>query len=220
MKNNLTEVVFILDASGSMAGLASDTVGGVNSILRQQREQQEGEVLVTTVLFNTKTRTVHDRIDLREVADLNERDYIPCGGTALLDAVGETVTHIERVHHYIREEDVPQKTMVVIMTDGYENSSQTYDYATVKKLVKKREAAGWEFLFLAANIDAAEHSARLGIKAGRAVDWVPDKQGQKLAFEGVGRVMRCMRQVADIDAQIDKELSEVREDFKKRGEKK
>ena len=219
MKKNLTEVVFILDARGSMAGLRSDTVGGVNTVLQQQREQ-EGEVLVSTVLFNTKTRTVHDRIDLREVADLSEKDYVPCGGTALLDAVGETVTHIKKVHHYIREEDVPQKTMVVIMTDGCENSSVTYDYSAVKKLVQEREAAGWEFLFLAANIDAAEHSARLGIKAGRAVDWVPDKQGQKLAFEGVGRVMHCMRQVADIDPQIDKELSEVREDFKKRGGKK
>ena len=218
MKNNLTEVVFILDASGSMAGLRSDTVGGVNTVLQQQREQEEGNVLVTTVTFNTKTRTVHDRIPLCEVADLTNREYIPNGGTALLDAVGETLTHVKKIHHYIRPEDVPQKTLVVIMTDGEENSSCTYDYRTVKKLVEEREAAGWEVLFLAANMDAAEHSARLGIKANRAVDWVPDKRGQKLAFEGVGRVMRCARQVADIDAKIDEELFEVREDFKKRGE--
>ena len=218
MKNNLTEVVFILDASGSMAGLRSDTVGGVNTVLQQQREEKEGQVLVTTVLFNTKTRTVHDRIPLCEVADLNERDYFPCGGTALLDAVGKTLTHVEKVHHYIRPEDVPQKTLVVIMTDGEENSSVTYNYPAVKKLVEERQAAGWEFLFLAANIDAAEHSAQLGIKMGRAVDWVPDKKGQNLAFKGVGRVMRCARQVADIDAKIDEELFEVREDFKKRGE--
>ena len=220
MIKNLTEVVFILDASGSMSNLTADTIGGVNGILKKQREQEGGEVLITTVLFNTKTHTVHDRIPLSEVADLTEKEYVPCGGTALLDAVGETVSHIKKVHHYIRGEDVPQKTMVVIMTDGEENSSCTYDYSAVKKMVQEQEKDGWEFLFLAANINAAEHSVRFGIAAKHAVDWVGDKRGQRLAFEGVAKSVGDVRLGADMDSQMEKNFFAIREDFKKRGGKK
>ncbi|MCR4725236.1 MAG: VWA domain-containing protein, partial [Clostridia bacterium] len=163
-RNDLTELVFILDRSGSMAGLESDTIGGFNGLIDKQKKV-DGKAFVTTVLFDNQQKTVHDRIDLAEVAPMTEKEYYVGGSTALLDAVGDTVTHIEQIHKYVRPEDVPAHTMVVITTDGMENSSHRWRAADVKKLVEKKKEGGWEFLFLGANIDAVSEAARFGIDA-------------------------------------------------------
>ena len=185
MKNNITELVFILDRSGSMAGLESDTIGGFNSMIERQKKES-GEVYVTTVLFDTRFDRIHDRKKLSEIPVLTERDYVPGGCTALLDAIGDTVHHIVHIHRYARAEDVPEKTVVVITTDGLENASRLYSLDEVKKLIEhEQEKYGWEFLFLGANIDAVKTAGSMGIRADRSANFMPDSAGVELSFHAV-----------------------------------
>ena len=183
MKKGLTEIVFILDKSGSMSGLEADTIGGYNSFLERQKKE-EGEAYVSTVLFSDTNSVIHDRVPISKIEPMNDKQYCVGGCTALLDAIGGAIKHIGNVHKYAREEDRPEKTVFVITTDGQENSSRVYDYEKIKKLVKKQqEKYGWEFIFLGANIDAITEAGRLGIASNRAVRYECDGVGTMLNFE-------------------------------------
>ena len=184
MKKGLTELVFVLDTSGSMAGLEEDAVGGFNSMLEQQKKE-EGEALVTTVLFNNKSVTVHDRLPIGRVPALTKQDYVVGGGTALLDAVGSSVERTALIHRYAREEDVPERTMFAIMTDGMENASRDYSCGIVRRLIEESKAKGWEFIFLAANIDAAAVGGYMGIRPERTARFVNDGVAQRVNFDAV-----------------------------------
>ena len=200
MKKGLTELVFILDRSGSMAGLEKDTIGGFNAMLEKQR-RGEGQALISTVLFSNESAVIHDRVDAREVPPLTEREYFVCGCTALLDAVGGAIHHIGNVHKYAREEDRPERTLFVITTDGMENASRHYDLRRVREMIERQKARyGWEFLFLGANIDAVDTAARLGIDADRAANFHCDAQGTQLNYEAVSDAMSAMRCAAPLSA--------------------
>lgn len=204
--NNITELVFVLDRSGSMAGLESDTVGGFNSLIKDQKNS-EGKAFVTTVLFDTEFIYVHDRADISTVKPLTEKDYVPRGCTALLDAVGMTIQHIAGIHKYARPEDVPSKTIFVITTDGMENASREFRYDTVKKLIEKEQKKyGWEFIFLGANIDAAATAGSMGI--AHASNYKADGKGTKLMYGAVGRAVRCMRESAPLAEDWNAEMEE------------
>ena len=193
MKNNITEIVFILDRSGSMAGLEADTVGGFNAMLEKQKKQ-EGKCWVSTVLFANESRVLHDRVPLEEVAPMTDSDYTACGCTALLDAIGGAIHHIGNIHKYARPEDVPEHTVFVITTDGMENASRRYDSDTVKRMIThEKEKYGWEFLFLAANIDAVETAARIGVGADRSVNYHADSQGTELIYEAMSSAVSSVR---------------------------
>ena len=198
MKKGLTEIVFILDKSGSMCGLEADTIGGYNSFLEKQKKV-EGEAFVSTVLFSNGSEVVHDRVSIEKIEPMNDRQYSVGGSTALLDAIGGAVHHIGNVHKYAREEDRPEHTIFVITTDGQENSSREYSYEKIKKMVKKQqEKYGWEFIFLGANIDALGEAGKLGIRADRAVRYECDAEGTALNYsvldKAVGK-MRCCEAV-------------------------
>ena len=183
MKKNLTELVFILDRSGSMHGLEKDTIGGFNAMIEKQKKE-DGEVLVNTVLFNGESKVVHDRVPLSAIASMTEKDYHVGGCTALIDAIGGAIHHIGNIHKYARPEDVPEHTLFVITTDGMENASRRYTSEEVKGMIgRQKEKYGWEFLFLGANIDAVETAARFGINEDRAVDYKCDAEGTALNFE-------------------------------------
>ncbi len=179
---NVTELVFILDKSGSMSGLESDTIGGFNSMIKKQQADDEGTAYVSTVLFNNRSQVLHDRIPLDKVQPLTEDDYVVGGTTALLDAVGNAIKHVRNIHKYAREEDRPSKTLFVITTDGYENSSRKFGYSDVKRLIEQQKEAGWEFIFLGANIDAPEFADSIGIDRRRAVNYHSDDIGTAKAF--------------------------------------
>ena len=180
-----TEIIFILDRSGSMAGLESDTIGGFNSMIKKQQTETDGDALVSTILFDHESRVLHDRVPLAEVKPLTERDYEVRGTTALLDAIGDAVKHIRNVHKYAREEDRPQKTLFVITTDGMENSSVKFDYNDIKRLIDAQKEKGWEFIFLGANIDAVKVASHIGISARRAVNYHADSKGTALGFGAI-----------------------------------
>ena len=181
----MTELVFILDRSGSMSGLEDDTIGGFNAMIEKQRKE-EGEVLVSTVLFDSHSEVIHDRVPLDKVPKLTDREYHVRGCTALLDAVGGAIHHIGNVHKYARPEDRPEKTLFVITTDGMENASRRYNYDKVKTMIhRQQEQYGWEFLFLGANIDAAKEAGRFGIDADHAADYVCDSAGTALNYEAI-----------------------------------
>ena len=200
MKNNLTELVFILDRSGSMAGLEGDTIGGFNAMLQKQRGEP-GEAVISTVLFDNETEVIHDRIPLDRVPRLTEKEYYVRGCTALLDAVGGAIHHIGNVHKYAREEDWPEKTLFVITTDGMENASRRYTYDKVKAMIEhQREKYGWEFLFLGANIDAAREAARFGIRADCAADYHADSIGTEAVYESVCEAVCQVRRAAPLKA--------------------
>ena len=196
MKKNLTELVFILDRSGSMAGLEKDTIGGFNAMTQKQRKEP-GEALVSTVLFDNETQVIHDRVPLDKVPALTQKEYYVRGCTALLDAVGGAIHHIGNVHKYAREEDRPEKILFVITTDGMENASRRYTYDKVKAMIEhQREKYGWEFLFLGANIDAAREAARFGIRADRAANYHADHIGTEVIYEAVSEAVCQVRSCA------------------------
>ena len=193
MKKNLTELVFILDESGSMSSLTSDTIGGFNSLISKQKKE-DGEAYVSTVFFSNSSKVVHDRVKLEDVPELTDREYIPSGSTALLDAVGDAVHHIRNIHKYARKEDVPEKTLFVITTDGMENASRKYSHKDVKKLIEKMQKEnGWEFVFLGANIDAAETAGSIGIRAANAVDYHADCFGTASVYDAVCEAVTSVR---------------------------
>ena len=213
MKKDLTELVFILDASGSMAGLEKDTIGGFNGMIEKQKKEP-GEAYVSTVIFASDSRVIHDRVPISRIEPMTDRQYAVGGCTALLDAIGGAVHHIGNVHKYAREEDVPEHTLFVITTDGMENASRRYPSDQVKAMVQRqKEKYGWEFLFLAANIDAVETAGRFGISADRAVDYHADSVGTALNYRTLDKALRCMRSSAPLSADWKKDIEE---DYKRR----
>ena len=216
MKKNLTEIVFILDRSGSMAGLEDDTIGGFNAMIEKQK-REPGEAYVSTILFDNHTDVIHDRVDIQKIQPMTRKEYYVRGCTALLDAVGKAIHHIGNVHKYAREEDRPEKTMFIITTDGMENASREYTYDRLKTMIERqKEKYGWEFLFLGANIDAISTARRFGIDEDHAVNYHCDSAGTTLNYEVVSEAIRTVRACAplsrDWKARID-------EDYKKRGGK-
>ena len=193
MRKNLTEIVFILDRSGSMMGLERDTIGGFNAMIEKQR-RETGEAYISTVLFDNYSEVIHDRVSLDKIPALTEKEYYVRGCTALLDAVGSAVHHIGNVHKYAREEDRPEKTLFVITTDGMENASRKYGYDRVREMIhRQQERYGWEFLFLGANIDAAREAARFGIRPDRAADYHADHKGTEVIYDTVSDAIQHMR---------------------------
>ena len=214
MKKNLTELVFILDRSGSMHGLEEDTIGGFNSMLEKQKGEP-GEALVSTVLFDDETQVLHDRVKLREVKPMTCKEYYVRGCTALLDAIGGAIHHIGNIHKYAREEDVPERTLFVITTDGMENASRRYTAQQVKEMIRRqKEKYGWEFLFLGANIDAVETAGHLGITPDRAVNYHCDSQGTQVNYEAISQAVSAVRSCATLDEHW---KDAIEEDFSKRG---
>ncbi|MDF2673193.1 MAG: hypothetical protein K0R09_1458 [Clostridiales bacterium] len=216
MKTNITELVFILDRSGSMSGLESDTIGGYNAMLKKQRLEQ-GEAVVTTVLFDDNYQLLHDRINIKGVSLITERDYFVRGATALLDAIGKTIQKIGNAHKHTIEDQRPDKTIFVITTDGMENSSCEYSYEKIRKMVEKeKEKYGWEFIFLGANIDAISTAAKFGITSDRAANYNADSKGTILNYEAVSCAVSELRVSGKIN---DEWKAEIEEDFVRRGKK-
>ena len=213
MKKNLTEIIFILDRSGSMSGLEADTVGGFNAMIAKQKKEP-GEALISTVLFDDESVVIHDRVPVQNIAPMTERDYYVRGCTALLDAIGGAIHHIGNVHKYAREEDRPEKTLFVITTDGMENASRRYSYDRVRAMVQRQqEKYGWEFLFLGANIDAAQEAGRFGIRPECAADYHADSKGTAVVYESVCQAVHQVRScaaplAADWKRKVDQDFAE------------
>lgn len=213
MRKNLTEIVFILDRSGSMSGLEADTIGGFNSMIEKQK-RAEGEALISTVLFDNISEVIHDRVSVQSIQPMTDKDYTVRGCTALLDAIGGAIHHIGNVHKYARDEDVPEHTLFVITTDGMENASQRYDSEKVKKMIERqKEKYGWEFLFLGANIDAVEAAKHFGISEDRAVNYHSDRKGTQLNYEVLSEAICSVRCSAPLGADWKKRIDE---DYSKR----
>ena len=214
MKKNLTELVFILDRSGSMAGLEDDTIGGFNAMIQKQKGEP-GEALVSTVLFDNASEVIHDRVDIQKIEPMTRKDYYVRGCTALLDAVGGAIHHIGNVHKYAREEDRPEKTLFVITTDGMENASRKYTYHALKAMIQRqKEKYGWEFLFLGANIDAAKEAARFGITEDRAANYHADSVGTAVIYEAVSEAVCNVRASRPMSKEWKRN---VEADYQKRG---
>jgi hypothetical protein len=219
MKKGLTELVFIMDRSGSMTGLESDTIGGFNSLIKKQR-RQEGEAIVTTVLFDDRYEILHDRFDLKAVKEMTENEYYTRGSTALLDAMGSTIQKTVNAQKHLLEDERAEKVIFVIITDGYENSSCEYTYSKVRNMVEREQNRnGWEFMFLGANMDAISEGARIGIRADRAVSYCCDEEGTKLNYKIVGKAICSMRSEKYEGGPSDDWKKEIEEDFKRRGKK-
>ena len=214
MNKNLTEIVFLLDRSGSMAGLEADTIGGFNAMVEKQRKEP-GEALLSAVLFHHESAVIYDRVDIRRVEPMTDRQYSVGGSTALLDAIGGAVHHIANVHKYAREEDRPGKTVFVITTDGMENASRLYSYPEVQRMVAhEQEKHGWEFLFLGANMDAISAARSFGIRRDRAVRYTPDAAGTSLNFEVASEAISTLRKNRALEEDW---CAPIAEDYKKRG---
>ena len=219
MKKGLTELVFIMDRSGSMTGLESDTIGGFNSLIKKQR-RQEGEAIVTTVLFDDRYEILHDRFDLKAVKEMTENEYYTRGSTALLDAMGSTIQKTVNAQKHLPEDERAEKVIFVIITDGYENSSCEYTYSKVRNMVEREQNRnGWEFMFLGANMDAISEGARIGIRADRAVSYCCDEEGTKLNYKIVGEAICSMRSEKYGGGPSDDWKKEIEEDFKRRWKK-
>jgi uncharacterized protein YegL len=214
MKKGLTELVFILDKSGSMSGLESDTIGGFNSMLAKQKAV-DGECFVTTVLFNNGYELVHDRIDIKAISPMTDKEYQVGGTTALLDAIGRTINKISNAQKHTAEEYRAEKVMFVIITDGLENSSREYSVDKVKALIERqKEKYAWEFVFLGANIDAVETAGKFGISADRAMDYLADSEGTNLNFKMIGEAIMAFRKSGKVDESC---FDKIRDDVKQRG---
>ena len=199
MKKNLTEIVFILDRSGSMAGLENDTIGGFNAMIEKQK-REPGEAYISTILFDNVSEVIHDRVDVQKVEPLTRKEYYVRGCTALLDAVGGAIHHIGNVHKYAREEDRPEKTLFVVTTDGMENASRKYSYDRLKTMIQRqKERYGWEFIFLGANIDATREAARFGIDEDRAANYHADHKGTAVIYEAMSEVVCNVRASRPMD---------------------
>lgn len=219
-----TEIVYILDRSGSMGGLEADTIGGFNSMMKQQKKVGES-ALISTILFDDDIEVLHDRKNILEVNEITEEEYFVRGCTALLDAVGGAIHHISNVHKYARAEDRPEKTIFVITTDGMENASRNYTYAQVQKMVKRQqEKYGWEFIFIGANIDAYAEASKFGIRKERAVNYVNDEIGVANVYAGVSKAVCSVMKASEL-AEVQACLAEsswekeIKEDYQKRGNK-
>ena len=216
MKNNITALVFILDRSGSMAGLENDTIGGFNSMIEKQKKQ-DSACYVSTVLFDNESEVIHDRVNLHDIPPMTDRNYTVRGCTALIDAIGGAIHHIGNIHKYARPEDVPEHTMFVITTDGQENASHRYTREQVKKMIERqKEKYGWEFLFIGANIDAVETAARYGISKDRAVNYNADGEGTHILYESVAKAVCNVRASAPLSADWSEDINA---DYLKRGKK-
>lgn len=213
MKKDLTELVFIIDRSGSMAGLEGDTIGGFNSMIEKQKKQN-GECYVSTVLFDNVSEVLYDRVKLSDIPKMTENDYVVRGCTALIDAIGGAVHHIGNIHKYARTEDVPEHTMFIITTDGMENASHIYNSETVKKMIERqKEKYGWEFLFLGANIDAVETAKGFGIASDRAVTYNSDCKGTQLNYDVMSETICAVRQSCPVPSNW---KDRIERDFKDR----
>ena len=214
MKKKLTEIVFILDRSGSMAGLEDDTIGGFNAMIEKQKQKQ-GDAYVSTILFDNDCEVVHDRVDIQKVSLMTRKEYFVRGCTALLDAVGKAIHHIGNVHKYAREEDRPEKTLFIITTDGMENASREYTYDRVRSMIEhEKEKYGWEFLFLGANIDATREAARFGISEDRAANYHADREGTAVVYEAMSEAVCSVRACRPMSSDWKRRVDE---DFMKRG---
>lgn len=220
MKKGLTELVFILDRSGSMSGLEMDTIGGFNGMIEKQKKE-EGDVVVSAVLFDDVPEVLYDRVGIEAISPMTDEQYFVRGCTALLDAVGSSIEHIKTVRKQMLKEERPEKTIFIITTDGMENASTVYSYEKVKQMIEKRQAKNWEFIFLGANIDAAAEAGRMGIKAGRAVDFTCDAEGTALNYQVLNETvikMRNCQSAMQMSEMMDKAdcLAPIREDHEKR----
>ena len=216
MKNNITELVFILDRSGSMAGLEADTIGGFNSMIEKQKKD-DGCCYVSTVLFDNESEVLHDRIKLDNVPKMSDKDYTVRGCTALIDAIGGAIDHIGNIHKYAREEDIPEHTIFIITTDGEENATHRYTSDKVKNMIEqKKEKCGWEFLFIGANIDAVETAARYGINRDRAVNYNPDGEGTHILYRTISNAICNVRASTTLNEDWSKEIDA---DFQRRSKK-
>lgn len=216
MKNNITELVFILDRSGSMAGLEADTIGGFNAMIEKQKKE-EGECYISTVLFDNESEVLHDRVKLSNIKPMTDREYTVRGCTALIDAIGGAIHHIGNIHKYARPEDVPEHTMFIITTDGMENASQRYSSEQVKRMIERQKSRyGWEFLFIGANIDAVETARHYGIDEDRAVNYNADTKGTGILYESVAYAVSNVRRCASLDNSWREKMDK---DYKKRGKK-
>lgn len=216
MKKGLTELVFIIDCSGSMHGLEADTIGGFNSMLQKQKAVK-GHAYVSTVLFNGEIKVIHDRESLNKVEPMTKHQYQVGGCTALLDAIGSAIHHIGNVHKYARKTDIPEKTLFVIITDGMENCSHRYSAKRVREMINhEKEKYGWEFLFLGANIDAVSTAKDMGINEDRAVTFCCDEKGTALNYESIGRAVQSLRECNAIPSSW---KSDIEDDERRRGRK-
>ena len=214
MKKNLTELVFILDRSGSMHGLEKDTIGSFNSMIDKQKEVA-GEALITTILSNHTNKVIHDRIDLKDMSPMTGKDYVTGGSTALFDTIGHAICHIANIHKYSRKEDLPEHTMFIIITDGMENSSHKYDYGMIRQLIEvQKDKYGWEFMFLGANIDAVDVASHIGIDESRAVKFNCDSEGTELNYEVLSDAICVLREHSYISKDW---KNRIDNDFEKRG---
>ena len=211
MKKNLTEIVFILDRSGSMSGLEKDTIGGFNSMIEKQKKE-DGDALVSTVLFDHETNVIMDRVPIRDVKPLTDMDYVPRGSTALIDALGGAIHHIGNVHKYAREEDRPEHTLFVITTDGMENASHFYTSDEVKRKIRRQtDLYGWEFLFLGANIDAVETARRYGIDETHTASYVSDSMGTRRNYAAMDAAISSVRRGRRVQKDWAREVTEYTE---------
>ena len=210
MKKGLTELVFILDRSGSMSGLEQDTIGGYNSLLEKQKKEP-GEATITTVLFDDHYELLHDRINLKGISPITDKEYFVRGSTALLDAIGRTIDKIGNAQKRTAENERAEKVMIVITTDGMENASREYGYDKIKTMIERqKEKYGWEFLFIGANIDAVETASKFGISADRAANYHADSKGTGVIYDAVSETVCCMRSApsAPISAEWKKTIDE------------
>ncbi len=216
MKKGLVEIVFILDRSGSMSGLENETIGGFNSTIERQRNEP-GEAYVSTVLFDNQTEVLHDRVPIRELSPLTSKEYFARGSTALLDAIGSAIHHIGNVHKYARDEDRPEKTIVIITTDGYENASRKYSLDRIRMMIERQKTKyGWEFLFLGANIDSIETARSFGIDERHATNYMPDSTGMEKLYDAEERFIRLHRCEFPNKKDFEEWKKEVEADYRSR----